>query len=106
MKENYENTNQSSKPSIDELLDSEAQQIVMRTVKALPEDVPSMAWRGDLNERLIATAARTRARRRIWWVISPSFGLAAAAVICFTVFMPHRAPIGPSVPAPAVSLED
>jgi hypothetical protein len=100
------NTNEAGKPSIDELLATDAQQMVMRTVKALPEDVPSMAWRGVLNERLAAKAVKSRSRRRIWWLVSPSFGLVAAAVVCFTVFVPHHAPIQNPVDPPAVSLED
>src|SRR5580693_6645663 len=84
------NTNEAGKHSIDELLASEAQQMVMRTVRAMPEDVPSMAWRGALNARLAEKSARSRSRRRIWWVVSPSFGIVAAAAICFAVFMPSH----------------
>jgi hypothetical protein len=79
--------------SIDDLLASEAQQMVMRTVRAMPEDVPSMAWRGALNERLAERAAHVRSRRRLWWVVSPSFGVLAAVAICFAVFMPSHQPI-------------
>ena len=99
--------NEPGKQPIDELLASEAQQMVMRTVRAMPEDVPSMAWRGALNSRLAEKAARARSRRRMWWVVSPSFGVVATAVLFVTVFMPPHphAPIPPQL-APAVSLED
>lgn len=106
-KQDKMNTNEPGKESIDELLASEAQQMVMRTVRAMPEDVPSMAWRGALNARLAQKSARTRSRRRMWWVVSPSFGLVAAAAICFVVFMPtHNAQPIPLPNPPVVSLED
>ncbi|MHB8635809.1 MAG: hypothetical protein ACYC96_04980 [Fimbriimonadaceae bacterium] len=106
-KRNNESASEAGKPSIDELLASEAQQMVMLTVRALPEDVPSMAWRGALNGRLAEQVARQRSRRRLWWVVSPSFGVAVAAVVCVAVFLPGHKPAGrqPVVP-PALSLED
>lgn len=70
-----------------------------------------MAWRGSLNAKLAAEAARRRSRRRLWLVVSPSFGLAAAAAICFAVLMPGHRTAG-SVPpkqtmsAQSSSLED
>ena len=106
-KQDKMNTNEPGKQSIDELLASEAQQMVMRTVRAMPEDVPSMAWRGALNARLVEKSARTRSRRRMWWVVSPSFGVVAAAAICFAVFVPGHRPVMPLTnDKPAVTLED
>lgn len=98
------------KPSIDELLELESQQMMTRLVRALPEEVPSMAWRSELNAKLAEKAKAARSRRRVWWVVSPSFGVVAAAAICFAVFMPARHIAGPGTqPAPiaaAQSLED
>lgn len=58
-----------------------------RAVKALPEDVPSMAWRSSLNERLRDVAMPTRKPRLLFaWLGGAS--LAGAAVLA--IFMVGR----------------
>ena len=105
--------------SLDERLQTPAQMALRQVVKALPEDMPSLAWRSVLNERLVAATAARRARQRRWLFGGSSFaGLALAAGLAFVVFLPKH-PVEPAAnpnsgnvvrnsnnPVTAPSLED
>jgi hypothetical protein len=95
--------------SLDARLQAEDQQRVRQTVRALAEEVPSMAWRSALNERIYAEANKRRSRQRLWWIFTPSIGVAVAGALALVVFfkVPTRT-ARPELP-PAVmasSLED
>ncbi len=76
---------------------------VARVVKAIPEEVPSMAWRSALNERVL-DAAKRKQKRRLWariWVPMASVGSAGAvATIALAVWFggstPTETPNGPT----------
>jgi hypothetical protein len=77
--------------SMDERLNSAGQMAIRQVVKALPEEMPSLAWRSALNERLAASTAARHARRRRWLFGGSSFaGLALAAGLALVVFMPRH----------------
>jgi hypothetical protein len=73
---------------IDEKLNRESLQTIGSLVRDLPEDVPSMAWRSALNERILAEAPKPR--RAIWgWMLRPAVGLSvAAALAAVVIFRP------------------
>jgi hypothetical protein len=67
---------------LDELLKDES---VRGLVGALPEDEPSMAWRSELNEKLLSLQAKPRAR---WWASwRPMAGLAVAGALALTLLV-------------------
>jgi len=72
--------NDQQQKEIDEGLERLAD--VGQVVKALPEDMPSMAWRSSLNERLREVAPPTRRpKRRFAWLGGVSLAGAAALAI-------------------------
>ncbi|MBV6458876.1 MAG: hypothetical protein HONBIEJF_02015 [Fimbriimonadaceae bacterium] len=62
---------------------------VGEVVKALPEDVPSMAWRSTLNERLRDAATPNRKPRRLLAWLSGASLAGAAALAIFIVNRPE-----------------
>ncbi|MDX2065714.1 MAG: hypothetical protein SFX74_08245 [Fimbriimonadaceae bacterium] len=76
-----------------------ASEVVVPAVKAMPEDVPSMAWRSALNDRLREESAKVERKRR-WrmWLPGRSWtgnglAVAMAAAITFVMLVP-RGPSG------------
>lgn len=95
--------------NIDEKLSRPDQEMVRASVKALPEEMPSMAWRSQLNEKILQTAKKQRSRQRLWWIFTPSIGFAAAAALTFVMlFHPpvKHVTLPPAQPPVASSLED
>lgn len=85
--------------SLDELLNSAGQLQMREAVRALPEDVPSLAWRSQLGARLMEQAKASRSRRRLWFVLSPSLGGLAAACLFVGIFVTrHQMPPVPVTP--------
>lgn len=82
---------------LDEALNSPVQQSIAQGVKRLSSETPSMAWRSQLNERLLAEAAKKRAeRRRRALVWRPVAGLAVASALTMAILIPNRNLAGPS----------
>jgi hypothetical protein len=79
----------------DERLNSEAQQAIRQTVRALPEETVSLAWRSALNERVLQEAQLSKRRQRLAWLLRPAVGLAMAGAMAFVVVMrtPETKPI-------------
>jgi hypothetical protein len=79
-----------------------ADDAVRRLVQQLPEEMLSMAWRSELNERLRACAReRTRARALNWAWLWTGFAGALACAWAMWAFGGHRM----SQPEPTESLE-
>jgi hypothetical protein len=81
-----------TQPTNAQLIASEA---VVPLVKAVPEDVPSMAWRSALNERLREESLQIERKRR-WYAWLPGrswtgngLAVAMAAAIAFVVLIPR-----------------
>lgn len=80
----------------DRALESPASQAMRELVRSLPDDEPSMLWRSELNERVLALA-RMRQRKRRWtWVMAPTAGVAATVAFLGLVIAPKGVPT-PSV---------
>ncbi|MBL8087606.1 MAG: hypothetical protein JNM85_05985 [Chthonomonas sp.] len=54
-------------------------------VQALPEDMPSLQWRSDLNAKLEAIAATPAKRSFAWWKLAAPMGLAASLATAYFV---------------------
>jgi len=87
--------NEKQIPDVDAKLESSASQLMGRLVQDLPEDVPSMAWRSQLNERLLAEA-NVKPRKSVWnWMLKPALGVSMATALALVVivkFQPAEAP--------------
>ena len=64
-------------------------------VGSLPEDVPSMTWRSDLNERIRAEVVRLRRRRTLRFVLAPSLTCALSACVALVVWVGNSSPVLP-----------
>ena len=72
---------------LDSALRTESQKAVARLVHELPEDVLSLSWRSDLNQKLRFAAAKIDRKRKIHaWIVRPSLGLGLAAAMASVVF--------------------
>ena len=71
---------------LDAQLASAGQQKIRQAIKSMPEDTVSMAWRSNLNERLMASVSARRRKRRLAWIMSPALGLGVAGVFALTLF--------------------
>jgi hypothetical protein len=69
--------------NLDEELNSAAQVQIRETVRALPEEPLSLAWRSDLNTQLRGVAARKRKLDLFGWVWKPAAGGALACALAF-----------------------
>jgi hypothetical protein len=79
---------------VDELLATPQQIQIRNLVGSLPEDLPSLAWRSQLNSRL-ALVAPPQQQRSAWhrfW--SPALGLGLAGVLAVVLVTP-RPVVGP-----------
>jgi hypothetical protein len=72
---------------LDHRLQEPGQQAVRRAVAQLPEDAPSLAWRAELNEKLIA-ASRQKQRKDRWvfWG-RPGLAVACSVVLAAVIWM-------------------
>lgn len=89
-----------SESEIDELLSRPFHAQIRSSLQKLPEDTPSMTWRSQLNERLVAEASakQSRKRRSIWTFLSPIAGLALAGSLAFVLLTrPHPSGNGSSL---------
>lgn len=80
---------------LDKALMSPMQREMSRLVRELPEDVPSLSWRSDLNEKLRMHASKVRRKKILTnWVLRPALGLglaSAAAVFMLSASSPKTA---------------
>lgn len=77
---------------LDRELNSPIQMEVARLVRELPEEVPSMAWRSSLNDKIRLQAAQVRRKKMVInWVFRPALGLGLASVAALMMFT-HTAP--------------
>jgi hypothetical protein len=72
-------------------------------IQAMPDDVPSMAWRSELNERVLAESNRIQKRRTLAWWSRPAAGFALASA--FAVMFISRATIQSNSVRDSVSFE-
>lgn len=69
----------------------EGQLHVRKMIQAMPEDAPSMAWRAELNQRILDRAAKRRRWELVW---KPTLGLGLAAALTLAIFIrPTRGPV-------------
>jgi hypothetical protein len=66
---------------LDLKLESEAQLQIRQAVRAMPEDTVSMAWRSELNQRVVAGIQAKQKKRRFAWILSPALGLGVAGAL-------------------------
>ncbi|MFZ4507493.1 MAG: hypothetical protein ACOYON_07330 [Fimbriimonas sp.] len=66
---------------MDEALGGTGQQSVRSWVQSIPEDVPSMAWRSELNEKLLAMATQNAKKSWQSLVWRPALGLVMAGAL-------------------------
>lgn len=83
--------NNDLRPELDELLSSTAQQAVRDVVRELPEESLSLAWRSQLNERLIQVQPKSRLRTRFERAWIPAVGLALAGCLAMVVTLRNPA---------------
>ncbi len=74
---------------LDQQLNADGQQAVRQVVRELPEESMSMAWRSDLNERLLQM---TPAKRKRWHLLDwrPALGVGLAVVAFGFLILPNR----------------
>jgi hypothetical protein len=77
---------------LDEKLNSEGMRAISEMVKGLPDDVPSMSWRSQLNERILAEAKPKKAFDLHRWLLRPAIGLGLAAALALVVVFRPIAP--------------
>jgi hypothetical protein len=70
-------------PVLDSKLDERlsSTKSVAETLKALPEDSVSLAWRSQLNEKIAMEAQRSARRNRQRWFLMPATGVALAGAL-------------------------
>lgn len=79
---------------LDEALESRAQSMVARMVRSLPEEAPSMAWRGALDARLAKEGRRSERKARLRWIFAPAGGLALAGALAMALLYRGGGPEG------------
>ena len=70
-----------SEVELDRALNSAPQAAIRDAVGGLREDTVSMAWRSELNQKLVAKVQATQRRRRFTWILSPALGLGIAGAL-------------------------
>jgi hypothetical protein len=74
---------------LDEALNDVGQQFVAQSVKRLPMDDVNLAWRSQLNEKLLVEQTRIRKVRKQNLIWRPVAGLAMASALAFTLMIPR-----------------
>ncbi len=90
--------------SIDAKLSLPGQAAMRDVVSQLPDEMPSMAWRSELNTKLMAEASRRNRRARFVWALRPAAGLAFAGALAF-VFVLRSTPTPSASTATTGTLE-
>ena len=88
----------------DERLNGEGQRRAAEWVRALPEEIPSMAWRAALNERVLAESSRRAKVRWRWTLARPALGFALASALALVLFVPRASVV--ATPKPASRIEE
>lgn len=72
---------------LDEKLATDSMKSIAQLVKDLPEEIPSMNWRSQLNERILAEAKPKPKLDLQRWLLRPALGLglAAALAVAFVI---------------------
>jgi hypothetical protein len=89
MKRMFGTNNEGADPQIDELLQHPSQQAARNLVRSIPDETVSMAWRSQLNERLMQQAPAKPVRRS--WLWKPALALGVAGALAMGVLL--RAPV-------------
>lgn len=84
---------------LDAALEESGQSRIQSLVRGLPEETLSLAWRSELNRRLLAADARRRRLVRLGWIWKPAAGLAAAFALslAYVSRLPMERVQGPEV---------
>ena len=90
--------------NLDQELNSAPQQQMREVVQSLPEETVSLAWRSELNVRVVALAERKRRLDLQGWLWKPAVGVSVAGALAL-VFMAKLADPGPVVTQPNASVE-
>ena len=72
---------------LDVRLESPGQAQMRESVRALPDDTVSLAWRSELNARLRKSYARRRRFDLFGWIWKPTAGLAIAGGLALVLFI-------------------
>ena len=79
-----------SESALDDALSSDSQIRMAETVRLLPSDEPSLAWRSKLNERILSQGARIRTQNRLKWMFAPVAGLGLAGLFAVLILTPQQ----------------
>ena len=70
-----------SEIELDARLEAPDQMRVRNLMQSLGDESVSMAWRSELNEKILATVATRQRKRRFAWILSPALGLGVAGAL-------------------------
>ena len=77
---------------LDVALNEKGQQFVAQAVKQIPAEELSLAWRSNLNEKLLQESAKVSStRKRINFVWRPMAGVGVGAALAFALLVPRNA---------------
>lgn len=96
----YNDKNLISENELDEKLSSSEHLAVRSWIAELEQDSPSLAWRSELNQKLMLESKARDAKRRLGLRLVPAFGLACAAVFGLMMIRPQQAGISAPVAKP------
>ena len=72
---------------MDERLESQDQIAISKVVASLADEEPSLAWRSQLNEKLMAVSVQQKKRRTFrLWTLRPALGLSVAGALALGLF--------------------
>ncbi len=81
--------------NFDLALNEKGQQFVAQAVKQIPVEDVSLAWRSQLNEKLLQESAKVSStRKRINFVWRPMAGVAVGAALAFALIVPRNDGVG------------
>lgn len=83
--------------AMDERLNSPEQEAIRRMVQAAPGDMPSMAWRAELNSKLQRHAKQARSRLVFSWA-SAAVTVGAGALLLMVMFKDEPSNLDQSQP--------
>jgi hypothetical protein len=70
-----------SENELDARLESPDQMRVRNLVQSLGDEPVSMAWRSELNEKILSAVVARQRKRRFAWILSPALGLGVAGAL-------------------------